>query len=170
MSALVVIIYPNMELAEDVLATLRKLQTEHLEDFDDAAFVVKDLDGGIKLHQGVRLTQAGALEGTMWGVLAGLLFFEHVSVPVGMSKRLPPGNDGETEAPHAGIVSLSDLGIDDTFAEELHRRMPPGSSAIFALLRNTAPETVIPELAQFGGTALQTSLSPGGEKKLRAAD
>jgi uncharacterized membrane protein len=47
--------------------------------------------------------------------------------------------------------------------------MPPGSSALFVVVRRVTTDKVVPELAKFGGTVLQTSLSLETETKLQQA-
>ena len=75
MSDLIVIAYDDEFKAEEVRLTLAKLQVEHLIELEDAAVVVKDEHGKIKLKQAVNLTGAGAASGGFWGLLIGILFF-----------------------------------------------------------------------------------------------
>jgi uncharacterized membrane protein len=53
--------------------------------------------------------------------------------------------------------------------ESLRAQMKPGSSAIFVLVRKSTPDKVIPEVAKYGGTVVQTNLSDDAEKKLQDA-
>jgi uncharacterized membrane protein len=64
---------------------------------------------------------------------------------------------------------LSDYGIDDKFAKQIAATLQPNTSAIFMLVRRATPDKVIPELSQYGGTILQTSLPRETEEKLQAA-
>ncbi len=59
MSDLIVIAYDDEFKAEEVRLTLAKLQVEHLIELEDAAVVVKDEHGKIKLKQAVNLTVQG---------------------------------------------------------------------------------------------------------------
>jgi len=45
----------------------------------------------------------------------------------------------------------------------------PGSSALFVLVRQVTADKVLPELNQFKGTVLRTSLSDEQEQRLRQA-
>jgi len=74
MADLFVIAYEDEFKAEEVRLTLAKLQREHLIELEDAAVVVKNKDGEIKLKQAVNLTAAGAASGSFWGLLIGTLF------------------------------------------------------------------------------------------------
>jgi len=157
MSNLIVVAYPDEYRAAEVLASLRRLNSEYLIDLDDACYVTKDARGKLKLHQNTSLTGAGAAWGGMWGLLIGLLFF----VPF-LGFALGAG---------LGALSgkLSDYGIDDRFAKQITASLQPNSSAIFMLVRRATPDKVVPEIAKFGGTILQTSLPKETEEKLQAA-
>jgi uncharacterized membrane protein len=50
MSTLVVVGYDDPYKAEEVRLKLRKLQSEHLLDLEDAVVAVKDERGTVKLH------------------------------------------------------------------------------------------------------------------------
>lgn len=157
MSTLVAVAYPDQYRAAEVLAELRRLNNAYLIDLEDACYVTKDNRGKLKLHQATSLTGAGAAWGGMWGLLIGLLFF----VPVfGL-------------AIGAGLGALagkfSNYGIDENFAKQLTATMQPNSSAIFVLVRSVTPDKVVPELAKFGGTILQTNLPKETEEKLEQA-
>jgi len=157
MSNLVVVAYPDEFRAAEVLASLRRLNKEYLIDLDDACYVTKDAGGKIKLHQNTSLTGAGAAWGGMWGMLIGLLFF----VPfVGLALGAGLG---------ALSGKLADYGIDDKFAKQIAETMQPNTSAIFVLIRKSTPDKVVPEIAKFGGTVLQTSLPKETEEKLQEA-
>jgi hypothetical protein len=56
MSDLVVVTYPDEYRAAEVLAALQRLQEELLIDLEDAAYVTKEKDGKMKLHETVPLT------------------------------------------------------------------------------------------------------------------
>jgi uncharacterized membrane protein len=64
---------------------------------------------------------------------------------------------------------LVDYGIDDAFIRPLGTTIEPGSSALFVLVRGVTPDKVLPELSQFQGTVLRTSLSNEQEARLRQA-
>lgn len=157
MSNLVVVAYPDEYRAAEVMAALRRLNKQYLIDLEDACYVTKDARGKIKLHQNTSLTGAGAAWGGLWGMLIGLLFF----VPfLGFAIGAGIGAIGG---------KLSDYGIDDTFAKQLTSTLQPNSSALFVLVQRSTPDKVVPELAKYGGTVLQTSLPKETEDKLRAA-
>jgi uncharacterized membrane protein len=65
MANLVAIVYPDQHRAAEVMATLRRLQSEYLIDLEDACVVAKDEAGKITLHQSVNLTATGAVSGAL---------------------------------------------------------------------------------------------------------
>lgn len=157
MSELVVVAYDDEETAEKVLDTLARLQKEYLVDLEDAVYVTKGADGRVKLHQSMNMTGAGAAGGALWGGLIGLLFFMPlVGAAIGAGAGALGGK-------------LSDIGVDDRFAKDLAQRLQPGTSAVLVLVRRSTPDKVLPELQQYGGQVLQTSLPHDAEQRLRAA-
>jgi uncharacterized membrane protein len=157
MSELVVVAYDDEETAEKVLDTLARLQKEYLIDLEDAVYVTKGADGRVKLHQSMNMTGAGAAGGALWGGLIGLLFFMPlVGAAIGAGTGALGGK-------------LSDIGVDDRFAKDLGQRLQPGTSAVLVLVRRSTPDKVLPELQQYGGQVLQTSLPHDAEQRLRAA-
>jgi uncharacterized membrane protein len=157
MSNLIVVAYPDEYRAAEVLAALRRLNKEYLIDLDDACYVTKDARGKVKLHQTTSLTGAGAAMGGMWGMLIGLLFFvPFLGLAIGAGLGALSGK-------------LSDYGIDDNFAKQISSTLQPKTSAIFMLVRKSTPDKVVPVIAQYGGTILQTSLPKETEEKLQEA-
>ena len=74
MSDLVVIAFPTEAKAEEVRQKLLAMQKEYLLELDDAVVAVKDAQGSIKLNQMINMTTTGAVSGTFWGTLIGLIF------------------------------------------------------------------------------------------------
>jgi len=64
--------------------------------------------------------------------------------------------------------ALTDVGIGDQFMSELAEKFAPNTSALFVLVRNATPDKVVAEIASYGGTVLQSSLSHEDEAKLQA--
>lgn len=157
MSTLVAIAYPDQNRASEVLSTLQQLQKEYLIDVDDAAYITRDVNGKMRLHQSHNLTGAGAVWGGFWGLLVGSLFLMPV---VGLAIGAATG----------GLSGhFSEYGIDDNFIKSLSADMEPNSSALFVLVRRSTPDKVLPEIQRFGGHILQTNLSAEAEGRLRQA-
>ena len=157
MSNLVVIAFDTEHKAFELRAELLKLQKEYLIKMEDAVVVTKDQEGKVKLHQAVNLTATGAIGGTFWGGLIGLLFMNPL-----LGAALGAG---------AGAISskLVDIGINDKFMKELGASFQPGASALFVLVKEATPDKVFEKLKGFGGKILQTSLSKDYEAALQKA-
>ena len=157
MSDLVVITYPGPTTAGEARTALYGMVEQHLAELEDAVVVVKDLESKVQLHQAMNLTAAGAASGALWGSLVGLLFLNPLlGAAVGAGSGALGGY-------------FTDLGVDDNFAKKVGDSLPPGGSALLVLFRKVTADKVLPELAHFGGTVLQTSWSDEQENKLRAA-
>jgi uncharacterized membrane protein len=165
MSDLIVVSFKGEDTADQVLNKLVALQKEHLIDLEDACIVVRDQSGKVRLKQAINLVGAGAASGgawgAMWGTLIGLLFLNPLAGLL----------TGAAFGAGAGALSgaLSDYGIDDEFIRSLGSTIQPGSSALFVLVRRVTVDKVLPELSQFEGTVLRTSLSNEQEERLRQA-
>src|SRR4051812_48680682 len=155
MSTLVAIAYPDQSTAEEVLGTLSRLQTEHAIKLDDAVVVTRQQDGKVKLHQSSKLVAGGAAGGALWGGLIGLIFLVPlVGMAVGAATRAP-------------ARAMTDAGVEDRFMKELGAELEPGGAALIALVHSSTPDKVLPEIAQFGGELIQTSLDNDTEGRLR---
>lgn len=155
MSDLIAIAYDDEYKAEEVRMTLIKLQKEHLIELEDAAVIVKNAEGKIKLNQAIDLTTAGAVSGGFWGLLIGTLF---LSPLLGAAVGAAAG---------AASGALSDIGVDDKFMKSLGETLQPRTSALFVLVRKVTPDKVLEEIAPYGGTVLRTSLTKDEEAQLQ---
>lgn len=157
MSNLIVISFPEEQLAFQMRAELAKLQKEYLIDMEDVVVVTKDDAGKVKLHQAVSLTAMGAMGGGFWGMLIGLLFLNPLL--------------GAAVGAGAGALSgkLTDIGVNDDFMRQLAASFQPGCSAIFILVRKATTDKVLDALQPFHGKGkvLQTSLTKDDEAELR---
>jgi uncharacterized membrane protein len=155
MSDLVVISFDDEHTAFEMRAELVKLQKEYLIEMEDVVVVTKNDKGKVKLHQAVNLTAAGAVGGTFWGMLIGMIFLNPlVGAAVGAG---------------AGALSgkLRDIGISDNFMKELAEALRNDTSALFVLVRKVTPDKVLEGLKGFKGKILKTSLTADREEELR---
>jgi uncharacterized membrane protein len=157
MSDLVAIVYPSESKAEEVRQRLLKLQKEYLITLSDAVIAVKTDSGDIKLNQLVNTTARGAVSGSFWGLLIGVLFLNPI---VGVALGAASGALGG---------ALTDFGIDDSFMKELATTIQPGTAALFVLVKNMTADKVLKEIQDAGGVVLKTSLDDAKEKALRDA-
>jgi uncharacterized membrane protein len=148
MSSLVVVAYPQEYRAEEVLDTLTGLGRANLADLNDAWYVSRRGDGRLRLHRPINLPAVGDATGAAWNVLLG-------------SVCLSPLIDAEgTSGAAVAGRALVEARISQRFVRELGETLVPESSAIVALIRLAALDDVLPELAPYGGTVMQTSLAP----------
>jgi uncharacterized membrane protein len=157
MSDLVAIVYPSEAKAEEVRQRLLRLQKEYLITVNDAVIAVKTDSGNIKLNQLVNTTALGAMSGSFWGLLIGVLFLNPiVGVAIGAASGALGG-------------ALTDFGIDDAFMKQLAASVQPGDAALFLLVKNMTADKVLREIQDAGGVVLKTSLDDAKEKALRDA-
>jgi uncharacterized membrane protein len=157
MSDLVVIAFPSEAKAEEVRTKILELQKDYLIELGDAAIAVKQPDGSIRLNQLINTTAAGAVSGTFWGTLIGLIFL----VPlVGAAIGAASGALGGW---------LTDVGVNDTFMKEVAESLQPGNAALFLLIRKLTTDKVLEDLKGVGGKDLRTSFDHTKEDALRNA-
>ncbi len=144
--------------AESALGLLQRMQKEELITINDAAYVYwSEGRRKPKTQQLHSLAGAGALGGSFWGLLFGLIFF----VPLlGMAMGAAMG---------AIMGSMSDVGIDDRFINQVREQVQPGTSALFVMTSHVVVDKVLDEFKQTGATLLSTNLSNEQEAKLREA-
>ncbi len=159
MSDLVAILFNDETTAFEMRTELAKMQKEYLIEMEDAVVVTKDDAGKTKLHQAVNLTAAGAVGGSFWGMLIGLVFLNPLA---GMAIGAGAG---------ALSGSLSDIGIDNKMMKELGEGFQPNTSALFVLIKKSTGDKVLARLQPFvgKGKVFKTSLNKDDEDSLRKA-
>ena len=157
MSDLIAVAYPDRDTAEEVRGRLAGLMREHAIELEDAVVVERSDTGKVKLHQVFRPGAQGAAGGALWGGLIGMLFLAPL---LGMAVGAAAG--GATGA-------MSDVGVSDDFMRQLGQDLTPGAAALIVLVRKVTPDKVLPEIQQYGGHVIQTSLDDESEDRLRDA-
>ena len=157
MSNLIVFTFDNETEAERMRDELVKMQKQQIISLEDAAVVIRREDGKVKVKQAQSLVGAGALGGSFWGLLIGLLFWAPwLGLAIGAATGALAGG-------------MSDVGVDDKFIKEVGEDIEPGHSALFLLVIESTPDKVMEGLQDFNPTIYQTSLSEEDDAKLRAA-
>ncbi|SFR65783.1 Uncharacterized membrane protein [Halogeometricum rufum] len=157
MSSLVVLAFDTMDGAENMREKMYQLQRRELITIDDAAIAVRKENGQVKVKQAYSLVGAGALGGSFWGLLIGVIFW----MPwLGMAVGAVTGALGG---------KFTDIGIDDSFIKEVANTVQPGDSALFLLARDAQMERIEQELSDYEFEILETNLSPEDEDRLREA-
>lgn len=155
MSDLIAIAYPDRQTAETVRERLIQMTVERSIELEDAVVVDREQDGRVKLHQIHRPAAAGAAGGALWGGLIGLLFLAPL---FGMVVGAAAGAAGG---------ALTDVGVNDEFMKQLGSKLPNGGAALILLIRRVTPDKVLPQIQQYGGEVIQTSLDDESEERLR---
>ena len=156
MSELVAISYPDRQTAQVVRDILADLSREELITLDDAVVVSRDDNGEVKLEQSERPGRKGAGRGALWGGAIGLLV-------------LAPLVGAAVGAAAGGIAgSANDTGVDDDFMRELGASLDPPRAALVLLVRDATADKVLPQIREYGGRVMRTSLGKEAEAKLRA--
>ena len=157
MANLIVFAFDNETEAERMRDKLVDMQKQQIITLQDAAVVIRREDGKVKVKQAQSLVGAGALGGSFWGLLIGLLFWAPwLGLAIGAATGALAGG-------------MTDVGVDDKFIKEVGDNIEPGHSALFLLVTDSTPDKVMDGLSDFNPKVYQTSLSEEDEAKLRAA-
>jgi uncharacterized membrane protein len=156
MSELVAIAYPDRQMAEVVRDILGELEAQHLIELEDAVIAARDRKGRLALEQAHRPGRSGAARGAVAGGFLGLLF----AAPV-LGAALGAAAAGTAAA-------RRNAGVDDDFAKELAAALEPPRAALVLLVREADGDKVLPEIREYGGQVIRTSLSDEAEARLRA--
>jgi uncharacterized membrane protein len=157
MSDLVEIVFPTEKKAEEVRQKLLGMQKEYLIELGDAVIAVKDAKGRVKLNQLINTTAAGAVSGTFWGTLIGLIFL------------MPLAGAAIGAASGAIGGALTDAGLNDKWMKDAAAAIKPGEAALFLLVRKVTGDKVLEGLKGEGGRVMRTSLDHTKEAALQAA-
>src|ERR1700719_791325 len=118
MADLVQITFPSEGKAEQVRQKLLDMQKEYLIELGDAVIAVKQPNGHVKLNQLVNPTASGAVSGTFWGALIGMLFLMPLAgAAIGAAARALGG-------------ALTDVGINDQFMNDAVQHLQSGNAAL----------------------------------------
>jgi uncharacterized membrane protein len=157
MASVTAVTFPDMEQGPQVREALRGLERQGQLSLDDAAVIVKDMDGKFKVHgQLDRGVKIGAGSGALIGLLLASIFFPIGGIILGALAG-------------AGVGASANIGIDKKFIKDIEASMPNGSSAVIIYARHGNPSAVRAALEPFHGTVFQTSLDTDAEAALHRA-
>jgi uncharacterized membrane protein len=142
MSFLVAVAYPSLRIAEQARRAMARLTVERVLEIEDAVIVVRGPTGALRLHPADPVELRGAVAPAVAGGLIGMVL-------------LGP--------------ALGANGVEERFVRRLGAELGRGSAALLVLVRRSTPETVLPRLSDFGGSAFHTGLSSGAEARLKTA-
>src|SRR5262249_59639015 len=112
--------------------------------------------GHIKLSQLFHPAASGAVSGTFWGALIGMIFL------------MPLAGAAIGAASGALGGALADVGINDQFMKDAAQNLQAGNAALFLLIRKMTADKVLADLKGVGGAVMHTSFDHTKEEALRA--
>ncbi|MCA9874139.1 MAG: DUF1269 domain-containing protein [Anaerolineales bacterium] len=154
MSTLLVLTFDNKTGARVMVDQVQTLQRQQLITLADAATVIRQEDGRIKIKQLNNLVGAGAFGGAFWGLFVGTLFWSSWLDPA-KADCAPP--------------KTPNCGLDEAFMLEVHSAIKAGYSALFMIVAYVANEEVYVTLAENTATFQKAYLSPESEAMLSEA-
>ncbi|MDX1964421.1 MAG: DUF1269 domain-containing protein [Pirellulales bacterium] len=158
MATVSVMKFPTATGAQEALAKIQDLQSQHLITVQDAAIVA--WPAGQKApstKQLVNLMAAGAMGGMFWGMLFGLIFMNPLfGLTIGAAMGALGG-------------AFQDYGIDDTFIKKIREQVTEGTSALFLMSTGAVVDRVAEAFKEVPLELIATNLSHEQEEKLRAA-
>jgi uncharacterized membrane protein len=156
-SDLVVLAFDNETDADKMREDLMQMQKEHLIALEEAAVVVKNEKGKVKVQHETTLAGAGAAWGGVLGLLIGLIFF----IPVfGLIVGAAAG----------ALAGKREGAVDHKFIKDVGETIKPGNSALFLLVKEATTDKVMEGLQKYkNAKVLKTSLSKEQEEELKQA-
>lgn len=148
--------------ASELLLALVNLSGEGKLRMHDAVIVAKDDAGKTRIVETVDVTPAkGALSGTWWGMLAGLI----IGGPVFLGAAIGGAAAG------ALYGKLVDKGLQDQWVKDMAEWISPGTSALLMLVESGFDPAVVEEMKRFEGIGrvAVTTLPEGAKAELEAA-
>jgi uncharacterized membrane protein len=176
MSDLIVVGFHGKHRAAEVLDQLQQLDDKWVIDLEDGVAAYRRDNGKLRVDQSLTLTgkQGGTLGATLGILVGGLLaapFTAGVSAGAAAaaigSSALAVGSIGAVAGDADATDWKDEFGISDDFVRQVGGMLQPGDSAIFALLRTHDRDVAAKYFARYGGTVLQTTLSPTKEAQLQ---
>ena len=146
---LIVAAFNDEDKAKESLDVLKKLEKEDIIMLVNAAVMVKDKKGKVKLRETQDVdSKRGAIFGAIAGGLIGLL-----GGPAGVLVGAAAG------AATGGVAANKiDMGFPDETLKELQGALTPGSSAILALIQHEWVDRVVEELEKHGASLFREAL------------
>ena len=146
---LIVAAFNDEDKAKQALEILKELEKEQIIMLVNAAVMVKDEKGKVKLKETQDVdSKRGAVFGAIAGGLIGLL-----GGPAGVIVGATAG--AATGGVAAGKI---DMGFPDDTLKELQEALTPGSSAILALIQHEWVDRVVEEMEKFGASLFREAL------------
>jgi uncharacterized membrane protein len=157
MSHILVVTFEDENQASSVLQSLKSLEHQRLLKLDDAAVIVKDAEGEIKVKNKTESgVKAGAVTGGFLGLLIAGFLFPLAGIALGVAGGALIGKSLHT-------------GIDKEFVIEVRNSLQPGNSAILFIVSHENVGLLISALEPYRGKIYQCSFDSEQEEQMRKA-
>ncbi len=154
---LVAIVFDKTTRATEVLVNLMNLQHEGALRLADAVVIAKDESGRAQIQQTMDITPGkGALLGSWWGLLAGLLVGGPLAVVGGAAAGALYGK-------------LVDKGLDDGWIKQMSEWLEAGRSGLLLLVTVENKAQVLRELGRYEGEVVSTDFPEPVRRELEQA-
>jgi uncharacterized membrane protein len=154
---ILVVTFEDENQASSVLESLQSLEQQGLLKLDDAAVIVKDAKGEVKVKNKTESgVKAGAVTGGFLGLLIGGLLFPVAGIALGVAGGALVGKSLHT-------------GVDKEFVIEVRNSLQPGNSAILFIVSHENVGVLIAALEPYRGKIYQCSFDSEEEEQLRQA-
>lgn len=155
MSHVLAITFEDMEQGPAVLRTIKSLREQGQLRIDDAAVIVKDADGKVKVDNMVESgVKNGALVGSLVGLLLTSVFFPLAGIAIGA-------------AGGALVGKTLNTGLDKKFITDVQDSIKPSNSAILFIVKHENVGLLITALEPYKGKIFQSSFDSEAEEEIR---
>jgi uncharacterized membrane protein len=155
MSHVLAITFEDESQGPAVLRALKSLQEHGQLKIDDAAVIVKDAEGKVKVDNMVESgVKQGALAGGFVGLLLGSIFFPLAGIAMGA-------------AGGALVGKTLNTGLDKQFITDVQESLQPGNSGILFIVRHENVGLLITALEPYKGKIFQSSFDSEAEEEIR---
>lgn len=176
MSELLAIVFKDQYRASEVLNDLQRREWDWVGDLDKAVVVRQiDQDKFKVLFSFDPTTEEEERWARLWGSLLSLVLFHSMSDGiVDTARSLADACGTQTSGETASRKVLPDvkwwrdiLRLSDQFVRDVGAMIQPGDSALFTLLDTGKGGIVFQQLRNYGGTVVNTTLSPEQDQSLK---
>ena len=155
MSHVLAVTFEDMEQGPAVMRTIKSLREQGQLKIDDAAVIVKDAEGKVKVDNMVESgVKQGALAGGFIGLLLGSIFFPLAGSALGA-------------AGGALIGKTLNTGLDKKFITDVQDSLQPCNSGILFIVRHENVGLLITALEPYKGKIFQSSFDSEAEEEIR---
>lgn len=147
MSEIIVARFPDASSAKAARDALARMGQTYQIEPEDIEVVRRKADDDVEIMPELNIRLAHVIGGAIWGAVLGLVFL----IPV----------LGAAFGSAVGYITgrFSDVGIKNSYLEDVGREIEPGEAAVALLARRVDPGALAETIRRFGGQVMRSSLS-----------